>query len=44
MTKQQIFNALAFLEQETFYNHSKEENLVLRQALEAYAKATNTHN
>jgi len=40
MSKQEIFETLSSLECETFYNHSEEENKILRTALEAYAKLT----
>lgn len=40
MTKQEIFETLSKLECETFYNHTDEENEILRTALEAYAKLT----
>ena len=44
MTKKEIFETLANLECETFYKHSKEENAIIRQALEAYAKLTGANN
>lgn len=44
MSKQEIFEALSNLECETFYNHSDEENQILRAALEAYAKLTGCHH
>lgn len=44
MTKQEIFETLSHLECETFYNHSEEENQIIRKALEEYAKLTGCHN
>lgn len=44
MTKQEIFETLSHLECETYYNHSEEENAILRIALEAYAEITGCHH